>query len=116
MNTPTSLTYIKFLNLAQAIRELTDFPALNPMEEYLLNHIALTWHANKNPSVSETMHASPEMSPSTVHRHLKALRIKGFIGLDVYELDNRVKYIVHTPLSQQYFSLLGQCLDNSATA
>ncbi len=116
MKTQTSLAYIKFLNLANAIRELTEFPALNPMEEYLLNHIALAWHANKNPSVSETMHASSEMSPSTVHRHLKALRLKGFVSLNMDDRDNRVKYIKHTPLSQQYFSLLGQCLNHSAEA
>ncbi len=113
MNTSTSISYIKFLNLANAMRELTEFPVLNPMEEYLLNHIALAWHANKNPSVSHTMHTSSEMSPSTVHRHLTTLRRKGFVRLNVDERDNRVKFISHTPLSQQYFSLLGQCLSDS---
>ena len=36
MNTPTFLAYIKFLNLAKAMRELNEFPVLNPMEESLL--------------------------------------------------------------------------------
>jgi DNA-binding MarR family transcriptional regulator len=57
------------------------------------------------------MHTSPEMSPSSVHRHLKALRSKGFVELQVDERDNRIKFISYTPLSEQYFSRLGQCLD-----
>jgi DNA-binding MarR family transcriptional regulator len=114
MNTQSSLTYIKFLNLAKAIRELTQFPALNPMEEHLLNYFALAWQANTKLSVSKAMRSSSEMSPSTVHRHLKALRSKGFISLDMDEQDNRIKYISHTSLSIHYFSLLGQCLTDSA--
>lgn len=111
MDNLTSLAYIRFLNLAKAIRELNDFPALSPMEESLLNFVALAWHANKKISVSETMHRSPQMSPSSVHRHLKALRSKGFVRLQVDERDNRIKFISYTQLSEQYFSRLGQCLD-----
>ena len=47
MDAPNSVAYIKFLNLAKAIRELNEFPVLNPMEESLLNFVALAWHANK---------------------------------------------------------------------
>ena len=114
MDNQSSLSYIKFLNLAKAIRELTQFPALNPMEEHLLNNFASAWQKNTKLSVSKTMRSSSEMSPSTVHRHLKSLKSKGFISLDMDEQDNRIKYISYTPLSIQYFSLLGQCLTNSA--
>lgn len=113
MNTPTFLAYIKFLNLAKAMRELNEFPMLNPMEESLLNFIAAAWHANKKISVSETMHTSTDMSPSSVHRHLKSLCTKGFVKLQLDERDNRVKYIVNTIVSEQYFSLLGQCLNST---
>ncbi len=114
MDAPNSVAYIKFLNLAKAIRELNEFPVLNPMEESLLNFVALAWHANKKISVSETMHTSTDMSPSSVHRHLKALRTKGFVKMHVDERDNRVKYIEYTSLSERYFSLLGNCLNASA--
>ncbi|MBZ4201044.1 MAG: MarR family transcriptional regulator [Methylotenera sp.] len=116
MNTLSSSSYIKFLNLAKAIRELTAFPCLNPMEECLLNYVALSWQADKNLSVSETMHSNVAMTPSSVHRHLKSLRIKGFLSLTVDERDNRIKYITHTPLSEQYFSMLEKCISQTANS
>ncbi|MSP86330.1 MAG: winged helix-turn-helix domain-containing protein [Methylotenera sp.] len=113
MTIQSPLKYIKFLNLAKAIRDLTQFPSLNPMEECLLNNFALAWQENIKLSVSKAMRSSPDMSPSTVHRYLKALKSKGFISLDIDDQDNRIKYISHTPLSIHYFSLLGQCLTDS---
>lgn len=116
MNTLSTSSYIKFLNLAKAIRELTAFPSLNPMEECLLNFIAMSWQADKMLSVSETMHSDVAMSPSSVHRHLKSLLAKGFLGLTVDERDNRIKYITHTPLSAEYFSMLGQCISKTVNS
>lgn len=37
-----SLCYLKFLNLIEAIRETPTFPALDPVEERLLNLLAAT--------------------------------------------------------------------------
>ena len=113
MNTKPSLSYIKFLNLAKAMRQLSQFPSLNPMEENLLNDFASAWQENIKLTVSKSMHSSSAMSPSTVHRNIKSLKLKGFISLDMDEQDNRIKYINHTPVSIHYFSLLGQCLNDS---
>ena len=74
MKTPSSSSYIKFLNLANAIRNLTIFPFINPMEERLLNYVAIAWQSDKRLNISETMHSDIGMSPSSVHRHLKSLR------------------------------------------
>ena len=62
------------------------------------------------------MHTFSDISPSTVHRRLKTLRKKGFINLDVDQIDNRIKYIVHTDLTNRYFSHLGQCLSSNSEA
>jgi DNA-binding MarR family transcriptional regulator len=62
------------------------------------------------------MHGFPDISPSTVHRRLKTMRKKGLIDLAVDEIDNRIKYIVHTNLTDKYFSHLGQCLAKAVTA
>ena len=56
------------------------------------------------------MHTFSDISPSTVHRRLKTLRKKRLIALDVVQIDNRIKYIVHTELTNSYFAHLGQCL------
>jgi len=115
-NNNHSLTYLKFLNLAQALRNMTSFPELDPVEERLLNYFASAWLSGKTTSVLESMHASPEISPSTVHRRLKTLRKKGYIRLDIDEVDTRVKYIVQTELTQQYFSKLGECIDGAISS
>ena len=110
MNIKTSITYIKFLHLTQAVHDLPHYPLLDPLEERLLNYFASAWHAGKKLTVLETMHASSDISPSTVHRRLKTLRKKGLIALDVDQIDNRIKYIVQTELTKSYFAHLGQCL------
>ena len=53
------------------------------------------------------------MSPSTVHRRLKTLRKKGLLHFDVDAQDNRIKYIVKTDLTDQYFAHLGKCMDTA---
>lgn len=101
--------YIKFLSLADAVK----FPVLDPIEERLLHYITLGWYSDKRMTVLETMKATPDISPSTVHRRIKTLRKKGLVGLDVDPIDNRIKYIVHTDLTNRYFTQLGQCLSKA---
>ncbi len=116
MQNKASIAYMKFLHLTQAVNELPQFPSLDPMEERLLNYFASAWFSGKKLTVLETMNRTPEISPSTVHRRLKTLRKKGFINLDVDHVDSRIKYIVHTDLTNRYFSHLGQCLSSNSEA
>jgi DNA-binding MarR family transcriptional regulator len=44
---------------------------------------------------------------------LKTLRAKGFIALEMDEFDNRLKYVVSTPISTEYFLKLGQSLQDA---
>ena len=105
------MSYLKFLNLVQAIRELPSFPAIDPVEERVLNLLATAWQAGQQISVVEAMNTLTEMSPSTVHRRLKLLRKKGLIQLDEDGDDNRIKYIASTPLALRYFKKLDECLE-----
>jgi DNA-binding MarR family transcriptional regulator len=114
-NSKASL-YIKFLGLVHAVNELPEFPELDPIEERLLTYLALAWHSGKKLTVVETISAAPNASPSTVHRRLKSLRKKGLINLDVDEIDNRIKYIVQTDLTNRYFSQLGKCISKVVDA
>lgn len=108
-----SQTYIKFLNLAQAIRELPSFPNLDAVEEQLLNVFAAAWHKGNTVRVLEAMEMFPNISGSTVHRRLDTLRKKGMISLDADAENQRVKYIAPTPLAEKYFAKLGECLDKA---
>ena len=113
---PNSVTYLKFLHLSETLRTLEKFPALDAIEERLLNQCALSWLDGKAVTVVEAMKSSEEISPSTAHRRLKNLRKKGYITLVLDDLDNRIKYITYSQQTREYFSQLGACLTKSTTA
>jgi len=111
-NSHSSL-FLRFLNLTRAIRELPDFPELDPVEERLLNLFAAVWHSGKQITVLQAMGMSTDVSSTTAHRRLKSLRKKGVITLVPDEADNRIKYVQPTGVAHQYFSQLGKCLDQA---
>ncbi len=106
-----SQTYLRFLNLASAIRGL---PKLDAVEQRVLDGLAATWATGTKVTVLEAMETSGGISPTTVHRRLKSLRAQGLIALEEDERDSRVKYVVATALAKDYFAKLGQALDRAA--
>ena len=108
-----SLMYLRFLNLINAVRQIPMFPTLDPVEERLLNQLAATWHAGKKISVLEAMGLSTEISATTAHRRLKTLLKKGMIAFELDRIDSRVKYVVATELTGQYFTSIGQALEQA---
>jgi DNA-binding MarR family transcriptional regulator len=115
-NLAYSDVYLRFLNLTRAIRELPDFPDMDPVEERLLNLFASVWHLGQKITVLQAMSMSTDVSSTTAHRRLKSLRAKGMIALVADEADNRVKYVQPTEKAQHYFSQLGQCIDQARSA
>jgi DNA-binding MarR family transcriptional regulator len=102
--------YQKFLNLAIALEEMSDFPVLEPAEQKLLALLNKYW-SNKEPiTVVSAMNMTPEISTSTIFRYLKKMRVKGYIQLVVDETDNRVKYITPTALTESYFNKMGKLM------
>ena len=83
------------------------------MEDRILAFLARSWHAGDRISVVEAMNGMPEISPSTVQRRLKALRVKGLLRMDSDAQDSRLKYVQPTPLSMRYFAALGQCMQKA---
>jgi hypothetical protein len=111
-----SQMYTKYLNLVQAVRSLPSFPQLDAVESRMLNVFAAAWHEGKTITVLEAMVMLPEISTTTAHRRLKMLRKKGMIDLDLDGQDNRVKYVVPTKATHQYFAQLGQCMEKAQMA
>ena len=105
--------YLKFLQLVQAVRQLPDFPALDPVEERLLNLFATVWQTEQKITVLQAMGMSSDVSSTTAHRRLKSLRQKGVLTLVPDPVDNRIKYVMPTAMTHQYFTQLGQCLDEA---
>ncbi len=109
-----SQTYLRFLNLANAVRGLPGIPVLDAVEERVLNALAAVWATGAAVTVLDAMQLAPDTSPSTVHRRLKGLQEKGLIQLSEGKGDARVRLIKPTPLATDYFTKLGQCLDRAA--
>ena len=115
-NSQHSEVYLRFLKLVQVVRSLPEFPDLDPVEERLLNLFATVWHSDRKITVLQAMGLSDDVSSTTAHRRLKSLRKKGVITLLSDETDNRIKYVMPTPMATQYFSQLGQCLNQAQSA
>lgn len=105
-----SLVYQKFLNLASAVDEMSDFPLLDPVEKCLLRKLSKYWLSDTKITVVETMHITEDISTSTIFRYLKKMRLKGYIELVVDDVDNRVKYVSPTKLTESYFNKMGKAL------
>ena len=107
--------YQKFLNLALAVEEMSEFPTLDPVEQKMLSLLSKYWAIKQKITVVEAMHMTNDISTSTVFRYLKKLRTKGYIELIVDELDNRVKYVSATPLTDSYFNKMGKLMIKAAS-
>jgi DNA-binding MarR family transcriptional regulator len=110
-----SNNYLKFLTLVQEVRVSPEYSEVSPSEERLLNLLASAWNKEQKITVLQAMGVDRDISHSTSHRLLKSLRMKNFIMLMIDERDTRVKYVLPTEKTNQYFSHLGRCLDRALT-
>ena len=103
-------TYTRFLQLAEENRKQGESPALDAVEERLLSRLAALWFAGERVPVLRAMSMFDDVSGTTVHRRLKALRRKGMIALQPDETDERIRYIVATDTAHRHFEQMGRCL------
>ena len=76
----------------------------------MLNTLAVLWQIGAPVTVLQSMEMLEDTSPATVHRRLKTLRKKGFITLEMKDADNRVKHVMPTAITKQYYERLEDCL------
>ena len=105
-----STSYLRFLNLASALRDMSTFPKMDSVEESLLNAVVLAAASNAALTVLQAMEILPDVSPSTTHRRIKALRKSGLVELVGHASDERIRYLMPTQLAQSYFAQMGECL------
>lgn len=99
--------YLRFLQLAEALRGLPSLPALDPLEERILALIARA--EQERLSVRDMMAKEDLGSPATVHGRLKSMREKGWIMLADTE-DSRRKQVELTQAALLHFDKLSNCL------
>src|SRR5471030_1920533 len=84
--------YLRFLQLAEALRGLPSLPALDPLEERILAIVARAGQDQQRLSVRDMMGKKELGAPATVHTRLTSMREKGWIMLSDTE-DTRRKQI-----------------------
>jgi DNA-binding MarR family transcriptional regulator len=104
--------YLRFLQLAEALRGLPTLPELDPLEERMLALVARARQENERLSVRDMMAKEQLGSPATVHNRLKSMREKGWIVLSDTE-DSRRKQVDLTQAALQHFDKLSQCMLNA---
>jgi len=105
-----NVIYQKFLSLAHAIDELTDFPTMTADEKCLIRHLNNAWYNKHDITVLQTVRKVNHLSQATVLRHLKNLKNKGYIEMVIDEMDNRIKYVRPTKQIHLYFAEHGKLM------
>jgi DNA-binding MarR family transcriptional regulator len=101
--------YMRFLQLADAVRGLPSLPALDPLEERILAIVARSAQNEERLSVRDMMGKRELGAPATVHSRLTSMREKGWIMLSDTE-DTRRKQIELTQAALMHFDKLSKCL------
>jgi len=105
--------YLRFLQLTEALRGLPSLPALDPLEEKILELVARMSQADERLSVRELMAQTELGSPATLHARLKSMREKGWLALGDTE-DARRKQIELTPAALKHFDKLAEAFAKAA--
>ena len=106
--------YLRFLQLAEALRGMPSLPSLDPLEERILALVARANQERQRLSVRDMMAQQTLGSPATLHGRLKSMREKGWILLADTE-DSRRKQIELTQAALLHFDKLSKCLLQAAS-
>ncbi len=101
--------YLRFLQLAEALRGMPSLPPLEPLEERILELIANARQNQERLSVKDLMGKRELGSPAMLHGRLKSMREKGWILLADTE-DARRKQLELTQAALLHFDKLSKCL------
>jgi DNA-binding MarR family transcriptional regulator len=105
--------YLRFLQLTEAIRGLPTLPALDPLEEKILEFVARASQKGNRLSVRDMMARSELGSPATLHTRISSMREKGWITLIDTE-DARRKQIDLTSAALKHFDKLAEAFAKAA--
>ncbi len=107
-NRPADI-YLRFIQLAEAVRGMPSLPPLEPLEERILELIAFARQTESRLSVKDLMGKRELGSPAMLHGRLKSMREKGWILLADTE-DARRKQLELTQAALLHFDKLSKCL------
>lgn len=115
MPTPKTSSYIKFLNLIDAIDRINPGKKLDCIEESLLDKIVSCAHAKQAILVGDLISMTDLGSQATLHGRLKNLSAMGYIKMAA-NVDGRKKEVVPTKMALKRYEEISKCLEKAAKA
>jgi len=113
MSTNKPSSYLRFLNLLDAIERIHPGKKLDSLEESLLNKIVLDFVAKQSILVGDLISLSDLGSQATLHGRLKSLNAMGYIKMAANE-DGRKKQVLPTKVALKRYEEISTCLEKAA--
>ena len=108
----TKTSYLRFLNLIDAIDRMNPGKKLDCTEEDLLDKIVLASYAKKVILVGDLISLSELGSQATLHGRLKNLSAMGYIKMAA-NVDGRKKEVVPTKMALKRYEEISKCLEKA---
>lgn len=108
----TKTSYLRFLNLVDAIDRINPGKKLDCVEEDLLDKIVLASYTKKVILVGDLISLSELGSQATLHGRLKNLSAMGYIKMAA-NVDGRKKEVVPTKVAFKRYEEISKCLEKA---
>ena len=113
MATAKSPSYIRFLNLLDALDQINPGKKLDSVEENLLDKIVNCAHLKESVLVGDLISLAELGSQATLHGRLKNLSAMGYIKM-ASNTDGRKKEVLPTKLAIKRYEEISKCLEKAA--
>ena len=113
MATAKSPSYIRFLNLLDALDRINPGKKLDYIEESLLDKIVNCAHLEESILVGDLISLAELGSQATLHGRLKNLSVMGYIKM-ASNTDGRKKEVLPTKLAIKRYEEISKCLEKAA--
>ena len=108
-----NLSYLRFLNLIDALDNVGSLNQLDSLETALLNYIAVSSSNDQVLLVNNIISLKNYGSQATLHKKIKILVAKGYVQLIVDAQDGRKKSVVLTKKAHKYFDKLSNLIERA---
>ncbi|QWE12646.1 hypothetical protein [Polynucleobacter sp. AP-Titi-500A-B4] len=106
-------SYLRFLNLIDALDRMNPGKKLDAIEESLLDKIVTAAHSSQSILVGDLISMAELGSQATLHGRLKNLSAMGYIKMAANE-DGRKKEVLPTKLALKRYEEISKCLEKAA--
>jgi len=107
-----SPSYLRFLNLIDALNRINPGKKLDYIEESLLDKIVTCAHSKESVLVGDLISLSELGSQATLHGRLKNLSAMGYIKMAA-NTDGRKKEVLPTRLALKRYEEISKCLEKA---